>query len=469
MATSRADRVVRQIESEIIAAGWPTGHPLGTERELGIRLGVSWPVIRQATRILALHGFVAVRHGAKGGLVVGAPVEQAVVEAVASVLEFTGANAEEIAEILGDLYVLAAELAAERVSARDVVALRRLSSVPGPPFDEVRAHDIREAVEAGTKNPVLAVLIAGLALAHARIAPLPPLSTRAQATLRELQRAVLVAISEGQPVDAAVRMRRTLQWIERQAKPGVTPWRRDDLRSESNLSAELAKEMARELRAQVNAPTEIVTSPTALQDRYAVSSTVLREACRILEHHGVAQMRKGPGGGLVASAPNFETVVLVLARYIERLNVDPAKLLESRRALELRCIELAGQRLPVGRAAVEAAYLADAPSFGQDGSVIGPDIHVLLAEVADNRALELFVRLMTHLTAQTPIDSADLAHAHMAHRAVLGALLDGDTTLARAHLKEHLEALGPWTWASAQHQYAYLSRSAPTVCSAPGS
>src|SRR5690606_24887966 len=42
----------------------------------------------------------------------------------------------------------------------------------------------------------------------------------------------------------------------------------------------------------------LLGSEADLMERYDVSRAVLREAVRVLEHHQVAQMRRGPGGGL---------------------------------------------------------------------------------------------------------------------------------------------------------------------------
>lgn len=435
---------MHQVESEIVGAQWPAGHLLGTERELAGRYGVSWPVMRQAVRILQLHGFVEVRYGAKGGLVVGAPAAESVVEAIAGVLQYTGTGPDEVVEVLGDLHELAAQRSADRVSAARVRALgARLADPDAAVVGD--AHAIRRFVESGTRNPVLGVLIGGLSLAHERMAPVLPLDPADSVTHRGHQRDVLDAIRRGRPVEAALAMRRSFDWLNERRRPAGTEWDRSAASTREHLSAALARAMARQLRSMIPGESGVVVgTPAELQERFGVSSTVLREAVRILEHHGVAHMQRGPGAGLVATTPDYQAVVAVLTRYVLRLQVVPAALLESRAALELRCIELAAQRLAAHRDAVEMALAAPAPHLGHGGQVVGPDVHVLLAHVAENRVLELFVRVMTSVTADTRIESSDLPAAHAAHRALLTALLDGDPILARAHLRDHLEQLGPW-------------------------
>src|SRR5438128_10233608 len=45
----------------------------------------------------------------------------------------------------------------------------------------------------------------------------------------------------------------------------------------------------------------VLGSESELLERYGVSRAVLREAVRLVEHHPVAVMRRGPGGGLVVT------------------------------------------------------------------------------------------------------------------------------------------------------------------------
>ena len=57
---------------------------------------------------------------------------------------------------------------------------------------------------------------------------------------------------------------------------------------------------------------EVLGSESELLDEYGVSRAVLREAIRLLEHHGVATMRRGPGGGLIVRHPEPASAVHML-------------------------------------------------------------------------------------------------------------------------------------------------------------
>ena len=66
----------------------------------------------------------------------------------------------------------------------------------------------------------------------------------------------------------------------------------------------LAERMAVALKQQQYAPGEIIASLPELNASYQVGRPVLRQAVRILEERGIATLRRGAGGGLVALEPN---------------------------------------------------------------------------------------------------------------------------------------------------------------------
>src|SRR5205809_51921 len=68
----------------------------------------------------------------------------------------------------------------------------------------------------------------------------------------------------------------------------------------------LAAQVARRIEAEVvrrGWPVgESLGSEPELRTRHGVSRSVLREAVRLVEHHQVARMRRGPNGGLFVVA-----------------------------------------------------------------------------------------------------------------------------------------------------------------------
>ena len=66
-------------------------------------------------------------------------------------------------------------------------------------------------------------------------------------------------------------------------------------------------------------------SEPELIERYGVSRAAFREAVRLLEHHGVARMRRGPGGGLIVSTPDSSVVTGAAALFLDYQRVQPCR------------------------------------------------------------------------------------------------------------------------------------------------
>ena len=64
-------------------------------------------------------------------------------------------------------------------------------------------------------------------------------------------------------------------------------------------------------------PGELFGSEVELIARYGVSRAVFREAVRLLEHHGLAEMRRGLHGGLFIRQPDPAQVVKAMAVFLD--------------------------------------------------------------------------------------------------------------------------------------------------------
>jgi DNA-binding FadR family transcriptional regulator len=188
-----------------------------------------------------------------------------------------------------------------------------------------------------------------------------------------------------------------------------------------------------------------------------VSRAVLREAVRLLEHHAVARMRRGPGGGLVVTEPDPVAAVEAMALYLDYRKAGLADLRVAREALELGCVELAvRQTSPDTATRLERSLVVHARTTEAEIRVLAHDLHIEIAEVSGNPTLAVFVKVLTsmwnhYLTAhpdETPPigdDDAEVADSVVrAHRAIVDAIVAGDQALARHRMLRHLEALLPW-------------------------
>lgn len=197
---------------------------------------------------------------------------------------------------------------------------------------------------------------------------------------------------------------------------------------------------------------EVLGSEAELLDRYGVSRAVLREAVRIVEHHFVAAMRRGPGGGLVVTAPDIGAVIRSVLLHLQFQSIEPQDLYEARTALERQCVRLAAERITRDGVVRLQQYMAR-----EEGLVAGAltehthDFHILIAELTGNPALRLFVQILGRLTGRqsvqpsTPAEGARWAReVHRAHQKVAEAIIAQDVDLAERRMQRHLEAVTGW-------------------------
>jgi DNA-binding FadR family transcriptional regulator len=184
-------------------------------------------------------------------------------------------------------------------------------------------------------------------------------------------------------------------------------------------------------------------------ERYDVSRAVFREAVRLLEHHQVAVMRRGPGGGLFVAEPGVESVTAALALLLGRKGILPAHLFELRLAVELNVVDLAVKRLTDERAAqLRQALEVERTIPPEDFNVVGHDVHAVLAGMVDNPVFELLTLVLIRLTRMSqPVITGpnaltrSSAEVVRAHGAIVEAIVVRDLELARHRMRRHLSAL----------------------------
>jgi DNA-binding FadR family transcriptional regulator len=455
-ASTLAARVARRILADVVDRGWPVGEVLGSQTELIERYGVSRAVFREAVRLVENQQVATMRRGPGGGLVVTEPTVDAIIDAAVLYLHRANTRLQEVFEARIVLEVIAAELATERLTTDDATGLRALEEV------EERDHRALHArLAAITRNPALELFVDILN----RVAFLyfrGDGSSLGQNTLwasREAHARIVEAVLDHDAEAASRRMRRHLEAesaflqnrkLSRQFLPrsvalggGVSNKRAEDV----------ARAILQDVVADDLPPGTLLGSQTGLIERYGASRAVFREALRLLEHHQIAIMRRGPGGGLFVSAPSVRGVSDVVAVYLARRDISMADLSELRIRVELALVDLAIARADGTQSEVELRGALDhereltVAEFA-DG---GHDLHAVIAVQAGNRALELvllvLIRLMRiHQVEEVSDGQREIAafEVSRAHRAIADALATGDTELARRRLRRHLEAIGSY-------------------------
>jgi DNA-binding FadR family transcriptional regulator len=450
--------VARRILTDVVDRSWPVGEVLGSQSELIERYGVSRAVFREAVRLVENQQVAFMRRGPGGGLVVTEPTVDAIIDAAVLYLHRANTRLTEVFEARIILEVIAAELATERLTADDAVELRTLEEA------EVRDHRALHAWLATlTRNPALELFVDILN----RVAFLyfrggaGSLGEGTLSASRQAHARIIDAVLDHDADAASRRMRRHLEAesaflqnrkVSRQFLPrsvalggGVSNKRAEDV----------ARAILQDVVADDLPPGTLLGSQAALIERYGASRAVFREALRLLEHHQIATMRRGPGGGLFVSAPSVRGVSDVVAVYLARRDISMADLVELRIRVELAQVGLAIDQVDGGSGGDLAELHGaleheDRLSLGEfaDG---GHDLHAVVAGLAGNRALELvslvLIRLMRlHQVEQVSDEqrAAAAVEVSKAHGAIADAITVGDVELARRRMRRHLEALGSY-------------------------
>ena len=240
-----------------------------------------------------------------------------------------------------------------------------------------------------------------------------------------------------------------------------------------------ASMIARQIEAEIVrrgwAIGESLGSEQALQQRFCVSRSVLREAVRLVEHHQVARMRRGPNGGLLICEPDAGPATRAVVIYLEYLGTTLGDLLNARLVLEPLAASLAAERIDeAGIERLRAVLRAE--QQWKPGLPAPPDeFHSALAERSKNPVLQLFIDVLIRMTAryarQSRTDSASEAieavdHMHNDHAELVAAGTAGDSARAKTLSERHVEAVTAWLQQhhrveASQGQMARLPREAP--------
>ena len=181
---------------------------------------------------------------------------------------------------------------------------------------------------------------------------------------------------------------------------------------------------------------QVLGSEADLIDKYDVSRAVFREAMRIVDHHGVAEMRRGPGGGLVVAAPDLEAVMRTVSLHLEFLRIRPEQINEARMALELAGVRSAERLTDEGRADQAAPRPRggghQAHARARPGAWRSPDARLPpAARRLDRQSGDAPVRAdgrPGHRGALAPLRVArgTAVEVHRTHQRIAEAILDGD-------------------------------------------
>ncbi|MET9387585.1 FCD domain-containing protein [Streptomyces sp. NPDC002928] len=220
------------------------------------------------------------------------------------------------------------------------------------------------------------------------------------------------------------------------------------------LAAQIARRIEADVMQRGWPVGESLGSEQDLREHYGVSRSVLREAVRLVEHHQVARMRRGPGGGLIVCAPDAGPATRSIVIYLEYIGTSVTDLLHARQLLEPIAAGLATQRLTEEGIDTLRATLDDElaqPDEPHEGA--HDPLHPVLGRLSGNPVLQLYIDVLTRLTARYAHTSRRITKAEVqsaattsreAHRTIVEAVISGDGAHAQTLLTSHLEWVAAW-------------------------
>jgi len=452
----RAAKVADLIVEDVMALGWPVGEVLGSEADLLERYQVSRAVFREAVRLVEHQQVARTRRGPGGGLVITEPTVGAVIDAVVLYLHRVDARLDEIFEARIILEEIACQLASERTDENDLSELRHFAeNDPVEPGSDPR--ELHALVGAISRNAGLELFVD----VFNRVAQLysPDWQGFGSSIAKETRHAhamIAEAIMAGDGGLARNRMRKHLQaeadfFRRRRSTRQLLPDSVVLMQSGPGKGAEtVARNITQVIVAEGMQPGELVGTEPELIEREGVSRALLREAVRLLEHHQIARMRRGPGGGLFVMAPSTNAVTEVAAIYLARRGMQLAELAELRTGVEVAITDLAAARIDdVGTAGLQEALTREEHATDAERAEAVHDLHAAVAAAAHNRVLQLVALVLIRLSRLHQIERLApkaqkqiTAEVLRTHEGIARAIVDGDRELARHRMRRHLEALG---------------------------
>jgi len=366
------------------------------------------------------------------------------------------ARLDEIFEARIILEEIACQLAAERTDENDLAELRHFAEgVPVDPGGDPR--ELHALLGSMSRNAGLELFID----VFNRVAQLyspdwQRLGTSVAKETRHAHAMIAEAVMAGDGGLARNRMHKHLQaeadfFRRRRSTRQLLPDSVVLSQSGQGKGAEtVARNITQVIVTEGLQPGDLVGTEPELIEREGVSRALLREAVRLLEHHQIARMRRGPGGGLFVMAPSTNAVTEVAAIYLARRGMQLAELAELRTGVEVAITDLAAERIDdAGSAGLQEALTREEHATDAERAEAVHDLHAAVAAAAHNRVLQLVALVLIRLSRLHQIERLApkaqkqiTAEVLRTHEGIARAIEQGDRELARHRMRRHLEALG---------------------------
>ena len=223
--------------------------------------------------------------------------------------------------------------------------------------------------------------------------------------------------------------------------------RGSSVRGTGTLVGQVAEALRDAIATGPYKPGDKLPSEARIAEQHGVSRTVVREAIASLRSDGLVEPRRGAGVFVLQPAepvpPPFQ-------------NIDPGRLssiialLELRTAVEVEAAGLAAnRRSPAQEEKIFDAHrdVGQCIAAGQSTSTADFELHMAIAEASNNpRFPEFLIMIGQNAIPRASLDRGDkgtakpyLEQLHSEHARIVTAISNGDATLARDAMREHLQ------------------------------
>jgi DNA-binding FadR family transcriptional regulator len=451
-----ASQLATRIEHEILHQRRPTGYRLGTEPELVERFGVSRAVLREAIRMVERHGLAETRRGPGGGFFVAQPAEAAIARVLSTYLQQIGIGIDEVFEARRLIDKAIVRQAAVRSTREAAEALEEIVHEQAEPISMETDGEFMDRLHTKlttiARNPVLALFSNTLIQVQKHVGLGLRFSKKDTFELFHIYRDAYHNIALAFLDHDVERAEREFEgFLRRQHKEWSTRRPRARPPGETKRGDLLAQEISESIRAGKLEPGARIGSEAELLERYNVGREAFREAVRLLEEHGLCEMRRGVPGGLLVRAPDPSSVIRTASIFLAHQEIPPTLLREASLVFDPEVAALAAERATEEGAAQLVGQLGVMSVLPRRETADGARVlQGLICDLAQSRALALFSRICT-LTGwgegspsqeALPSESVDAVRGYVAR--IIGAIRDGDAERARQLQTYTLELAFEW-------------------------
>jgi DNA-binding FadR family transcriptional regulator len=214
----------------------------------------------------------------------------------------------------------------------------------------------------------------------------------------------------------------------------------------AKTSERIASVLVADIIDQNLGPGDRLPNEAAMTERFGVGRGSVREALRLLEVHGLINLRSGPNGGPVIIAVDPRYVGRTLSLYLSLRGATIDELVQTRLFLEPQVARLAAENISSDTSARLKAALAqeEAAATGSRSYIdAANEFHYVLATITGNRVLDLVATALKELYTVRVVgagvarDTTDPS-IRLEHRQIGEAILAGDADLAERLMRTHM-------------------------------